>query len=212
MTRTMRVLNFFASNSGSPSCTHSEIIFSELNFHQEWLVELFVQDVLGDLVPVRKEFSVTLKRVTPNTVPSTFLCHQFCNTDHKTFSLFSLCLAIGFPMHAFFAFCVKSKIITRNARNRGFKHCENTEQSSVLVCFFEKSEDFIEVWNVNAHRVTVHRGDLVELLGFINCVEGGLGQRAKLLAARAEMHMPYAFRTGKYGKNVWTSKSGLVSK
>ena len=127
-------------------------------------------------------------------------------------SLSSLCRTIGFPMHAFFAFCVKSKIITRNVRNRGFKHCDNTEQSSVLVCVFREVRDFIEVWTVNEHRVTVHRGDLVELLGFITCVEGGLGQRAKLLAARAEMRMPYAFRTSKYGKNVWTSKSGLVSK
>ena len=39
-------------------------------------------------------------------------------------------------------------------------------------------------------------------LPFAICVEGGLGQKAKLLAARAEMRMPCAFRTEKYGKIV----------
>ena len=54
---------------------------------------------------IRQEFPASQKRMTPNTVPSTFLWHQFCNTDHRTFSFFfslSLCLAIGLPMHAFF--------------------------------------------------------------------------------------------------------------
>ena len=46
-----------------------------------------------------------------------------------------------FPDACFLCFYLKSKIIMRNVRNRGFKHCENTEQSNVLVCvFFEKSE------------------------------------------------------------------------
>ena len=31
----IRLLKFFALNSGSPCCTQSSIIFSELNFHQE---------------------------------------------------------------------------------------------------------------------------------------------------------------------------------
>ena len=100
----------------------------------------------------------------------------------------------------------------RNARNRCFKHCGHTELSSVLACVFREVRDFIEVWIVHEHRVIVHNSDLVELVGLITCVEGGLGQTAKLLAARAEMRMPCAFRTGKYGKNVWMSKSGMVSK
>ena len=59
-----------------------------------------------------------------------------------SFSL-SLCLAIGFPMHAFFAFYLKSKIIMRNVGNRGFKHCENT--------FIEKLHCYepIEIMNKN---------------------------------------------------------------
>ena len=47
--------------------------------------------------------------------------------------------------------------------------------------FFREVRDFIDVWTVNEHRVTVHRSDLVELVGLITCVEGGLGQIAKLL-------------------------------
>ena len=69
----------------------------------------------------------------------------------------------------------------KNVRNRGFKHCENTEQSNVLVCVFREVRDFIEVWIVNEHRAIVHRSDPVELVGLITCVEGGLGQIAKLL-------------------------------
>ena len=50
VTRIMRILNFFAPKFGSPCCTQSRKNFSELNFHQENPVELFVQSVLGDLV------------------------------------------------------------------------------------------------------------------------------------------------------------------
>ena len=54
VTRMMRILSFFAPNFGSPCCTQSSIIFSELNFHQEQLVELFVPGLLGDLVHQKK--------------------------------------------------------------------------------------------------------------------------------------------------------------
>ena len=73
----------------------------------------------------------------------------------------------------------------RNVRNRGFKHCENTEQPSVLVCvFFEKSE------------ISLRSGSSMSIVSLPT------GQIAKLLAGRAEMRMPYASRTSKYGKNV----------
>ena len=49
-TQSTHILNFFAPSSGSLCCTHSDVIFSELNFCQEQLVQLFVPDVLGDLV------------------------------------------------------------------------------------------------------------------------------------------------------------------
>ena len=105
----------------------------------------------------------------------------------------SLCPAIGFPRHAFLASSLKSKITMRNVRNRGFKHCGNTEQSSVLACGFLEVRDFIEVWIVNEHRVIVHRSDLVELVGLITCVEGGLGQIAKLLVLVRRCARPALF-------------------
>ena len=40
---------------------------------------------------------------------------------------------------------------------------------------------------VDRRRVTVHRSDLVELLGLITCGVRGIGQVAKLLGARAEV-------------------------
>ena len=88
VTRIMRVLNFFVPNSGSPCCTESGIIFSDPNFHQEQLVELFVEDFLGDVI--HQEFSESLQRMTPNTVPSIFLWRRLYNTDHRTFSFLSL--------------------------------------------------------------------------------------------------------------------------
>ena len=47
VTRIMCILKFFTPNFGSPCCTQSSIFFSEINFHQEKTVELFVQGVLG---------------------------------------------------------------------------------------------------------------------------------------------------------------------
>ena len=45
-TQSMHILNFFARSSGSRCRTQSNIIFSELNFLQEQLVELFVPGFL----------------------------------------------------------------------------------------------------------------------------------------------------------------------
>ena len=114
--------------------------------------------------------------MTPNIVPLTFLSHRLCNTDHKTFSFLSLCLAIGFPTHAFLVFFFKSK---NHYEKRGFKHCENTEHSSVLVCVFREVRYFVEVWIVNEHRFAVHRSDLVDLVGLITCVETRFGPRSQ---------------------------------
>ena len=85
----------------------------------------------------------------------------------------------------------------RNLRNRGFKHCGNTEQSSVLVCGFREVRDAIVVRIVEWRRVRVYRSDLVELCGLITCVRTALGQVAKLLGARAEVRLTRAFGSGK---------------
>ena len=53
-TQLIHILNFFAPNYGSPYRTQSGIIFSELNFHQEQLVEPFVPGLLGDVVHENK--------------------------------------------------------------------------------------------------------------------------------------------------------------
>ena len=76
----------------------------------------------------------------------------------------------------------------RNVRNRGFKQCKNTEQSSVLACGLI----------VDGRRVTVHRSVLVGLLGLITCVRTGLAQEAELLGSRAEVRLSCAFGTGKH--------------
>ena len=83
----------------------------------------------------------------------------------------------------------------RNFRNRGFKHCGNTEQSSVLVCGFREVRDAIVVRIGDGRRVTVYRSDLVELFG-LTCVRTALGQVAKLLGGRAEVRLTRAFWVG----------------
>ena len=72
----------------------------------------------------------------------------------------------------------------RNVHNREFKHCGNTELSNVFSCDFRKVRDIV-VWTVIAHR-----SDLVELFGFITCVESGLVQIAKTARPRAECAWP----------------------
>ena len=149
--------------------------------------------------------SVSLKSMTPSAVPSTFLWHRLCNTDHRTFSLRCFSLSCnGLPRHPFSAFSLKSKITMRNVRNRGSKHCGNTEQSSVLACGFREVRDAFVVRIVDGRRV-VCRSGLVELLGLITCVETGLGQVAKLLGARAEVRLALLGRM-KLGKDCADGK------
>ena len=71
-----------------------QAVISQIKFSLSWifttkLVELFVP-VFSEISFIRIELSVSLKRMTPNTVPSTLLWHRLRNTDHRTFSFFSL--------------------------------------------------------------------------------------------------------------------------
>ena len=157
------------------------------------------------------EFSESLKRMTPNIVPSTFLWHRQCNTDHKTFSFLFLCLATVSRLPAFFGFYLKSNFIMRNARNRGFKHCGDTEVSGVLVRGFREVGEIV-VRIVDEHRVIIHRSDLVELFGLITCVCIWLDPVAKLRDACAELRVSCAFRTGKYGITVDWGMSKWMSR
>ena len=151
--------------------------------------------------------------MTPNLVPSTFFDIDYATLITKpSLSFLSFCLAIGFPMYAFFAIYLKSKIIMRNVRNGGVKHCENIEQSFVLECVFGEVRDFIEVWIVNEHRVIVHRSDLVELVGLETCVEGGLGQVAKLLVLVRRCACPALVGQVSTARTCGRQKSGMVSK
>ena len=78
VTRIVNILNFFAPNFGSPCCTQSSIIFSELMFRQENPVELSVQSVLGDLVHQ--------KRILCESEESD---SQYCSADYSLTSTLS---------------------------------------------------------------------------------------------------------------------------
>ena len=99
------ILYPFRYNSLNNSLSSSSLRFSRRSHPSEWNF-------------------LSLKRMTPNTVPLTFLRHRLSNTDYKTssFLFLSLCLAIGFPMHAFFAVYLNSKIITRNVIQTLWEH------------------------------------------------------------------------------------------
>ena len=170
---------------------------------------------------IRIKFSVSLTRMTPITVPSTFSWHRLCNTDHRLFSFLSFSLSCkSFPKHAFFALYLKDKIVLRNVRNRDFQHCGNVEQSNALACCFREVRDAV-LWIVDEYRVIVHVNDIVELVRLVtfgdtsftslshcktspdrfesswnlvshNCDETGLGQVVKLLDARAEVRLTRA--------------------
>ena len=84
----------------------------------------------------------------------------------------------------------------RNVRNRGFQLCGHTEQSSVLTCGFREVRDVIVVRIVDGRRATVCRSNLVELFGLITCGVRGIGQKAKLPAARAGGALDPRFRIG----------------
>ena len=129
--------------------------------------------------------------MTPNTVPSTFLWHRLYNTDHRTFSLFSLCLlTVSRGMRSF----DKSKSPQETCKTEIGPHIVGTLVNPVLSCVtLKNSEVFLEVWIVNS--------DLVELLGLIICVETGL--------APAELRMSCASWTGKFGKKVVDVKVGI---
>ena len=57
----------------------------------------------------------------------------------------------------------------RNVRNRGFKHCRNTELSTVLVRGFQEVGGIL-VQIVDEHRVIIVGSILVEHVGLIICV------------------------------------------
>ena len=137
----IRILNFFASNSGSPSYTQSGIIFSDLNFHQEQLVVLFVEDVLGDLIHQKRifcesseqyflwlfrvRFSVSLKRMTPNTVPLTFLLTSIL--QHWSQNLLTL---LFLSVQQRFPDCMLSLLSTWRAKS-SWERCETEDSNTV---------------------------------------------------------------------------------
>ena len=77
-----------------------------------------------------KKFFVSRKRMTPDTVPSTFHWHWRCNTDRKTFSFFCFSLSSnGFPIACFLYFLSLGNKIT-NA-----KKCKTEDSNTVWTRF-----------------------------------------------------------------------------
>ena len=201
--RIMSVLNFFASSSGSPWCTHSEI-FSELNFPKKKLVELFVPSVLGDLEQQSRIFRdsweqnfLWLFRLTQIPFRQPFFDIDSVPLISKP-SLSSLPLSSnGFPIACFPCFPFEEQNHQwETFRNRRFKHCGNTESSSVLDHVFRESEKlwFGSLMSVVSSSTEVF---LSNSLVWVICVCIWLGQVAKLLDASTELRVSIASRTGR---------------
>ena len=96
----------------------------------------------------------------------------------------------------------------RNVQNRGFKHCVNTELSSVVVHGFREVPEIV-VRIVDECRVIIDGSILVELFGLITCVERGLGPIAKqLVLVRSALDL--RFWVGKDRQEVVDVKVGEV--
>ena len=138
-TQSMRVLNFFASNSGSPCCTQA--LSSLFWFFSNNSLLSSSLKIFSKISSIRIEFSESLKRMTPNSVPSTFPWHQLYNTDHKTVSFLSLSVKQSVSR------CMLSLLAVWRAKS-SWETCETedsnivrTPNSPVFSCvFFEKSE------------------------------------------------------------------------
>ena len=89
-------------------------------------------------------------------------------------------------------------------QNRGFKHCVNTELSSVLVHGFREVPEIV-VRIVVERRVIIDGSILVEIFGLITFVERGLGPIAKQLVL---VRMTCAFRSGKFGRKSCQRTAG----
>ena len=193
----VHVLDFFIINSGSPCGTQSSIIFSGLNVHQESLVELFVQNVVGDLVhqnrilfeydennslycSVDLSLTSTLRHSSQNLLLPLFLsvCTLFPEAG-------SLCFLSEEQTH-----------LEKSAKQRFHTLQKNIEPSSVLVCGFRDVRDAIVVWIVDGRRVIIRTNHLVKLVGLITCGMGHVGHVAKVLLTVAEVRWTRAFWVG----------------
>ena len=162
--------------------------------------------MFSEISSIRKEFSLTLQSrifrgITPNAVPSTFLLHQFCNTDHKTFSFFFFYVQQRFPD------CMLSLHSTWRANhheNAAKQKIQTLWEHQIVSCprsRFSRSRRNCgsDRWWASCH---YPRKWSVELLGLINCVCVWLGQVAKLRDASAELHVSCASKTGKLRQHL----------
>ena len=132
--------------------------------------------------PRRSHREKKFLRLFTNTVTLTFLWRRLCKTDHKTSAFLS---HFFLSVQQTVSRCMLS--LLSEEQKSSWETCETedsntvgTPNNPVFSCVFREIRDFIEVWIVHEHRVTVHRSDLVELVGLIPCVSGP-GQVAKQL-------------------------------
>ena len=156
--------------------------------------------VFSDISFIRRGFSVTLKRLTPNTVPSTFPCHRLWNTDHRTF--LSLCPAM--VSRCMLSYSPWETCETEVSNIEGTPNC--SVFSRVILEKLEVLSWFGSMIGVVSPTTEVI--DLVELFGIKTCGVRGIGQAAKLLGARAEVRLTRAFRSG----TVWQGSRGRRSR
>ena len=151
---------------------------------------------------IRIEFCDSLKRMTPDTVPSTL--RSTLQHWSQNLLLLSLCLlTVSRSMRSF----DKSKSPRETCKTEISPHIVVILVNPVLSCVtLEEIRDVIEVWIVDERRVTVYRSGLVELFGLITCVEDGFRHVARFNGTRAEMRMSFAFRTGTLGKDCADGK------
>ena len=202
--RIMSVLNFFASSSGSPWCTHSEnFLWTEFSQKKSLLSSSF--QVSSEISNSRVEFSETLenrifcdssdshKYRSVNLSLTSTLYHW---SQNLLFLLF-LSLATDSRLRAFLAFRLKKKITNEKLfETEDSNTVETPNRPGFSIMFFEKSEKlwFGSLMSVVSSSTEVF---LSNSLVWVICVCIWLGQVAKLLDASAELRVSIASRTGR---------------
>ena len=95
-----------------------------------------LENILAGFVFFQVKVFCSQKRMTSYTVPSTFLWFWLCNTDHRTFSCFSLSLSLATVSR-----CMLSLLSLRETCQTGASNIVQTPNSPVFSrVIFEKSE------------------------------------------------------------------------
>ena len=177
MTQIVHFLNFFFLNSVFPCCTQSNRTFSELNFHQELLVELFVGGLLWDLVHENRILFKFDENESLYCSFDFFLTWTLQRLSQNRFCLTASSACPWLPRVRLSLLSFWNKKSPREIWETEVSHTVRTPNHPVLSCVvLWEVRDTVEVWIVDGRRVIICTEHIVGLFGLITCKVRRLGQ------------------------------------